>query len=32
MLLVYRLDPDNDRVVIVTIQNARSSTAATTKG
>ena len=32
MLLVHRLDPDNDRVVIVTIQDARSSAAATTKG
>jgi hypothetical protein len=32
MLLVYRLDPENDRVVVVTIQDARSSTAATTVG
>lgn len=30
MLLIYRLDTDNDRVVVVTIQDARSSTAATT--
>lgn len=30
MLLVYRLDPDHDRLVVVTIQDARSSTAATT--
>jgi plasmid stabilization system protein ParE len=29
MLLVYRLDVDNDRVVIVTIQDARSSAGAT---
>lgn len=29
MLLVYRLDPDRDRVVIVTVQDARGSTAAT---
>ena len=32
MLLVHRHDPDHDRVVIVTIQDARSSAAATTKG
>lgn len=29
MLLVYRHDPDRDRVVIVTIQDTRSSTAVT---
>ena len=29
MLLVYRHDPEHDRVVIVTIQDARGSTAAT---
>lgn len=29
MLLVYRLDPEHDRVVVVTIQDARSSAAAT---
>lgn len=29
MLLVYVVDPDADRVVVVTIQDARSSTAAT---
>lgn len=29
MLLVYRLDPDNDRVVVVTIEDARSSAVAT---
>lgn len=28
MLLVYRHDPENDRVVVVTIQDARSSAAA----
>lgn len=32
MLVLYRHDPDHDRVVIVTIQDARSSPAATTKG
>jgi plasmid stabilization system protein ParE len=30
MLLVYRVDDDNDRVVVVTVQDARSSSAATT--
>jgi hypothetical protein len=29
MLLVYRVDLDNDRVVVVTIQDARSSVGAT---
>lgn len=29
MLLVYRIDADADRVVVVTIQDGRSSTAAT---
>ena len=32
MVLVYRHDSDHDRVVIVTIQDARGSTAATTTG
>lgn len=32
MLLVYRLDLTDDRVVVVTIQDARSSTAATVQG
>ena len=32
MLLVYRHDSDHGRVVIVTIQDARSSTAPTTTG
>lgn len=31
MLLVYRIDDDNDRVVVVTLQDARSSTAATSR-
>jgi plasmid stabilization system protein ParE len=30
MLLVYRIDPIGDRVVVVTVQDARSSAAATT--
>ena len=29
MLLVYRSDPEHDRVVVVTIQDARTSSAAT---
>lgn len=29
MLLVYRIDDDNDRVVVVTAQDARSSSATT---
>lgn len=29
MLLVYRFDPAEDRVVVVTVQDARSSSAAT---
>lgn len=29
MLLVYRIDADNDRVVVVTVQDARTSAAAT---
>ncbi len=32
MLLVYVLLPDEDRVVVVTIQDARSATAPTTVG
>lgn len=31
MLVVYRIDEANDRVVVVTIQDARSSSAATTR-
>lgn len=30
MLLVYRIDTTGDRVVVVTVQDARSSSAATT--
>lgn len=29
MLLVYRIDQDSDRVVVVTVQDARASSAAT---
>ena len=32
MLLVYRNDDDTDRVVVVTVQDARSSSAVTTRG
>lgn len=32
MLLVYRVDAIGDRVVVVTVQDARSSSAATTGG
>lgn len=31
MLLVYRIDDPNDRVVVVTVQDARSSAAATSR-
>jgi plasmid stabilization system protein ParE len=31
MLVVYRIDEANDRVVVVTIQDARSSSAAATR-
>jgi hypothetical protein len=32
MLLIYRVDPERDRVVVVTVQDARSSSAATSGG
>lgn len=32
MLLVYRIDEERDRVVVVTVQDARSSSAVTSAG
>lgn len=32
MLVVYRIDEANDRVVVVTVQDARSSSTAITRG
>jgi hypothetical protein len=31
MLLIYRVDPEHDRVVVVTVQDARSSRAASSE-
>lgn len=31
MLLVYRIDDENERVVVVTVEDARGSTAATSR-